>query len=226
MTNDPNLEKKSAAPDRRVWLVLLRYALPAIAALILLILGAFHNVYASQGGRKIGVSILPLWFSTLKSARTYLLGLDVVAGGRAFYTVLILCAVLAALFFVISLAACAFSLYTLRRVSRARAAGDLKGEREAKILFRAFLPNRGWLLLANFSILPLALFPEIFSFVCGRFLAASRGQALYIRFNVTAIVTLVLLLAVLILTVYEYRHASAVGLDLFYIKEEGEEEEE
>ena len=225
MTGERNSQKKGLLfpHDRRAWLILLRYALPGLSALILLALGAFHNVYASQGGREIGVSILPLWFSTLKSARAYLLGGDVVAGGRAFYTVLALGAVLAALFFLISVAACVFSLYSLWRVARARASGDLKGERETKILFHAFFPNRGWLLLANLSILPLVFFPEIFSFVCGRFLAASGGRALYIRFNVTAIVTLVLLLAVLFLTVYERRHARDAGLDLFYIKEEDED---
>lgn len=225
MTDEQKTPKTKAffPHDRRVWLILLRYSLPAVAALILLVLGLFHNVYASQGGREIGVSILPLWFSTLKSARTYLLGGDIVAGGRAFYTVLAFCAVLVALLFVISIAACVFSLCTLWRVSRARASGDEKAEREAKILFRAFLPNTGWLLLANLSILPLALFPELFSLICGRFLAASKGRALYIRFNVTAVVTLVLLLAVLLLAVYERRHARNAGLDLFYIKEADED---
>lgn len=228
MTGGQDLSNKSAPVrplGRREWLILLRYALPGFVALTVLVFSLFHNVYASQGGREIGVSILPLWFSTLKAARTYLLGGDVVAGGRAFYTVLALCAVIAALFFVISMAACVFSLYSLRRVMRARAAADEKGEREAKILFRAFLPGRGWLVLTNLLSLPLAIFPEIFSFVCGRFLTASKGQALYIRFNTTAAVALVLLLAVLLLAVYERRHARDAGLDLFYIKEEAEEEE-
>ena len=205
--------------------VLLRYAMPLFIAAVLFILGFFHNVFASQGGHELGVSLLPLWANSIKAARTYLLEGDAVAGGKAFYGMILFCACTAAMLFLVSLLSSIFTLYVLRRVMRARAENDSKGEREAKILFRAFLPNRAWLFVTNLLVLPLALFPEIFSFVCGRFLAASRGQALYIRFNVTTIAVSLLLLALLVTAVLERRFSSKVGLDLFFVDEENGEAE-
>ncbi len=201
-------------------LVLLRYLSPVFVAAVLLILGFFHNVFASQGGHELGVSLLPLWANSIKAARTYLLEGDAVAGGKAFYGMILLCACTVAVLFLVSLLSSIFTLYVLWRVMRARAENDSKGEREAKILFRAFLPNRAWLFVTNLLVLPLALFPEIFSFVCGRFLAASRGQAMYIRFNVTAVAVSLLLLALLVAAVLERRFSRDLGLDLFFVDEE------
>lgn len=207
-------------------LVILRYLLPVFSAAVLLILGFFHNVFASRGGEELGVSLLPLWANSIKAARAYLLEGDAAAGGKAFYRMILFSACTVAVLFLISLLSSLFALYVLRRVMRARAENDRKGEREAKILLRAFLPNRAWLFVANLLVLPLALFPEIFSFVCGRFLAASKGQALYIRFNVIAVAVLVLLLTVLAVAVFEHRLSRSVGLDLFYADEDESDRDE
>lgn len=207
-------------------LIILRYLSPVFVAAVLLILGFFHNVFASQGGQEIGVSLLPLWVNGIKAARAYLLEGDAVAGGKAFYRVILFSACTVAVLFLISLLSSLFALYVLRRVLRARAENDRKGEKEAKILLRAFFPNRAWLFVTNLLVLPLALFPEIFSFVCGRFLVASKGQALYIRFNVTAVVVLLLLLAVFAMAAFERRFSRSVGLDLFFFDEDDSDEDE
>ncbi len=209
-------------------LVISRYLLPVFVAVVLLILGFFHNVFTSQGGQELGVSLLALWANSIKAARAYLLEGDAVAGGKAFYRVILFSACAVAVLFLVSLLCALFALYVLRRVVRAHGKNDREGEKEAKILFRAFLPNRAWLFVSNLLVLPLALFPEIFSFVCGRFLAASKGQALYVRFNVTAVVVLLFLLALLVVAVFERRLSRSLGLDLFFVDEgdsDGDENE-
>ncbi len=207
-------------------LVYLRYLLPLFSAVLLLLLGLFYNVYSLQLGRRVQVSVLQLWFNTLKATRSYLLNGNAVTGTRNFYVFLAIGAVLVAFLFLLSLLFAALMLYVLRRVASAHARGDRKAEKEAKILLYAFLPNRIWAAVTNLLLLPFALFPELFSFICGRFLTVSGGNAIYIRLNVVALVIGILSLCTLVLAIYNKRAERALGLDLFFIDDDGEDETE
>ena len=207
-------------------LIFARYLLPLFSALLLPILGVFYNVSSLQLGRRVQVSVLQLWFNTVKATRAYLLGGDVVASTRNFYVFLSVGAVLVAVLFLVSLLFAAFALFVLYRTVRAAARGDKTAQREAKILLKAFLPNRVWMAITNVLVLPLALFPELFSFICGRFLTISGSNAIYIRCNVTAIVIAVLCLISLVLAVINRKWERAQGLDLFFVEEEDEEQAE
>lgn len=205
-------------PRRRTALfVWVQYSLPLVAAAVLLLMGAFYNVLAMQLGRPVQVSVLRLLFNTLKSARTYLLG-DVVSDGvRNFYLFLVVGAVLLMLFFLISLAVSIFAVCTLWRVRVAVAAGDKEAAKQAKILFCAFVPNRVLLFVLQAAVLPLALFPELFSLVCSRFLAVSGAQSFYVRLNPVLLAVGGILVCLLVLSIVLRRRAGKVGLDLFFI---------
>lgn len=209
-------------------LIFMRYLLPLFTAVLLPILGLFYNVYSLQLGRRVQVSVLQLWFNTVKATRAYLLDGNAVASTRNFYVFLSVGAILVAVLFLISLLFAAFTLFVLYRVVNARARGDKAAEKEAKILLKAFLPNRVWLAITNVLVLPLALFPELFSFICSRFLTVSGSNAIYIRCNVTAIVIAVFCLASLVLAVIGRKWERTEGADLFFIEEEkdGEDPEE
>ena len=200
---------------RTVLLIYLRYALPLAAAFLLLVLGCFYNVSAMQLGRPVKVSALRLLFNTLKSARTYLLGDTVSEGVRNFYVMLIVGVVLLLVFFLIGVAVSVFALYTLQRVRAAVATGDGEEQKQRKILFCAFVPNRVLLCVLQVAIVSLALFPELFSFVCSRFLAVSGTQSLYVRFNPVLMVVGVLLIAMLVLAIALRKSEGVVLLDLF-----------
>lgn len=206
-------------------LLCVRYLLPLFSALLMLLMGIFYNVYAVQGGRAAQLSVLRLCFNTLKSARAYMMGSNVVAGVRNFYLVLIIGAVCFMLLFLVSVVLSCFAVYSLYRVWRARAGGNFVEEKNAKVLFRAILPNRVVMGISNALLLPLALFPEFFAFVCGRFLTVSGGTAVFVRFNVTSAVALALFLLTVVLAFYLRRLERVVGLDLFFIEEEPVAEE-
>lgn len=207
-------------------LIFMRYLLPLFTAVLLPILGLFYNVYSLQLGRRVQVSVLRLWFNTVKATRAYLLDGDAVASTRNFYLFLCVGAVLVAVLFLISLLFAAFAAFVLCRTVSARARGDKTAEKEAKILLKAFLPNRVWLVITNVLVLPLSLFPELFSFICSRFLTVSGSNAIYIRCNVTAIVITVLCLASLVLALINRKWERAQALDLFFIEEETEDKAE
>ncbi|MBR2010388.1 MAG: hypothetical protein IKA06_01380 [Clostridia bacterium] len=200
-------------------LIYVRYLLPLLSALLMIIMGLFYNVFALQGGKKVQLCVLRLCFNTLKSARAYMMGAEVVAGVRNFYLLLIIGAACFIVLFLLAAFEAGFALYILYRTLRARAVGDSEEEKRAKVLFRAVLPNRIVMWLSNALVLPLALFPEFFSFVCGRFLTVSGSSIFYVRFNVTATVTGVLVLVTLALALYLRRYERALGLDLFFIDE-------
>lgn len=221
---DPCAEEQlSCEMERRVRVLLFaRYLLPLISALCVVVVGLFYNVFAVQGGKRVQLCVLRLCFNTLKSARAYMMGAEVVAGVRNFYLVLVIGAVCFIFLFLLSVAHAVFALYMLYRTLRARAVGDSEAEKRAKVLFRAVLSNRVMMWISNALVLPLALFPEFFSFVSGRFLAVSGSNTFYLRFNVTATVTAVFVLLTLVLALYLRRYERAVGLDLFFIEEEEE----
>ncbi|MBQ9802339.1 MAG: hypothetical protein IJW51_04645 [Clostridia bacterium] len=220
---------QAAEKRERCWRVLVwaRYLLPLVTALVLLISGSFYHVFALQSGKSIRVSVLRLCFNTLKSARAYLLSENGVAGVRNFYLFLMIGAILLLLFFVIALLLALFALYALRRATVARAAQDVEEEKHAKILLRAFLPNRVVMALVNALLLPLAFYPEVFSLICGQSLTVSGGITLYVRLNVTALVVSLLTLATFALAFVIRRRERALGLDMFDIeaKEDAEEED-
>lgn len=218
--NQASKPMPSGREQRLRVLLCVRYLLPLFSALLVLLMGAFYNVYAVQGGRAVQFSVLRLCFNTLKSARAYMMGSEVVAGVRNFYLVLIIGAACFMLFFLVSVALSCFAAYSLYRVWRARACEDRAEEKNAKVLFRAVLPNRALMSISNALLLPFAFFPEFFTFVCGRFLTVSGTTAVFVRFNVTSVVATVLFLFTVVLAVYLQYHERAVGLDLFFIEEE------
>ncbi len=222
-----NKDPQNALPEggvRRLQVLLcLRYALPLFCALLLLCLGPFYNVLATAAGKPMRLSVLRLSFHTLKNARVYLMGAEPVAAVRNFYILIVLLTLFLILLFLLSVAFALFAMYTLYRTKGARARGDLQEERRAKILLRAVIPNRTVLAISNVLVLPLALFPEIFSFVSGRFSVAT-ANVFYVRCNVTAIVVAVFVLVTLALAVYLRRYERALGADLYAI-EDGEEAE-
>ena len=205
-------------------LVWVQYSLPLVTAAVLLLLGAFYNVSAMQLGRPVRISVLRLLLNTLKSARMYLLGDTVSDGVRNFYLLLVVGAVLLMLFFLLSVAVSIFALCTLRRMRAAVAEGDSDGVKQAKILFCAFVPNRVLLFTLHAAVLPLALFPELFSLICSRFLTVSGGQSFYVRLNPVLLVVGILLIGLLVLTVLLRHCAGDVGLDPFLTKEEDDED--
>ncbi len=207
-------------------LIWLRYLLPPFTAVLLVVLGLFYNVYSLQLGQRVQVSVLQLWFNTLKAMRSYALDGNAVAGTRNFYIFLAISAALVALLFLVGILYAGFMIYVLRRVARAHAQGDREAEKEAKILLHAFLPNRIWVAVTNVLLLPLALFPEIFALICGRFLTVSGGSAIHIRFNVVALVIGVLILCTIALAVYTRRLERIVGPDPFTIDVEADGEAE
>ena len=219
-------ERKLAKEDiknARLWHVLLwlRYALPLFSALLLLLLGAFYNVFATELGRPMRLSVWRLLFNTLKNARAYLMSAAPLPGVRSFYILLIVLGVGALLLFLISVVLSAFVLYTAYRVRQARQSGIFDEEKRAKILLRAILPNRIVMAFSNLLVLPLAFFPEIFSLVNGRYSAMS-GSIFRVRCNVTALVLLIVLLATVVLAVLLRPYEKALDADLYDIKDEGE----
>ena len=137
-----NDTKKSEGrlPPLRCWsvqrkLIFVRYLLPLFTALLLPILGLFYNVYSLQLGRRVQVSVLQLWFNTVKATRAYLLDGNVVPSTRNFYVFLSVGAALVALLFLISLLFAAFALFVLYRTVRAHAKGDRAAQRKVKIDF-------------------------------------------------------------------------------------------
>ena len=212
-------------PQRRVTLlVFLRYALPLISAPLLLLLGVFYNVSALQQGRAVSVSVLRLMFNTFKNGRRYLLSSVTNEGARTLYTFLIVGAVLLLLFFAISLAVSIFAFYTLWRVRAAELANDATEAKRAKILFCAFVPNRVLLAVLNAAVLALALYPELMSFICTRFLAYSGGDVLYVRFNPVLLAVSIPVIAAIVLAFWLSRREGEVGLDLFAFASDGETE--
>ncbi|MBE6603713.1 MAG: hypothetical protein E7636_05230 [Ruminococcaceae bacterium] len=219
--SEPQLSQQC---ERRVRMLLFaRYLLPLLSALCVVVVGLFYNVFALQGGKRVQLCVLRLCFNTLKSARAYMMGAEVVAGVRNFYLVLMIGAACFIVLFLLSVAQAVFAVYMLYRTLCARAAGDKEAEKRAKVLFRAVLSNRVMMWISNALVLPLALFPEFFSFVCTRFLTVSGGSIIYLRFNITAIVTAFFVLLTLALALYLRRYERAVGLDLFFIEEEEDE---
>lgn len=225
--HDPVAMQAVEKRERR-WRVLVwtRYLLPLVTALALLISGSFYHVLALQSGKSIRVSVLRLCFNTLKSARAYLLSTNSVPGVRNFYLFLLVGAALMMLFFVIAVLFSIFALCMLYRAARANAVGDSEGEKRAKILIRAFLPNRVMMALVNALLVPLAFYPELFSLMCGQSLTVSGGITLYVRFNVTALLVSLLTLATLVLALLIRRRERTLGLDLFDDAEDAEDEAE
>ncbi len=222
--SEPQLSQQC---ERRVRMLLFaRYLLPLLSALLVVVVGLFYNVFAVQNGKRVQLCVLRLCFNTLKSARAYMMGAEVVAGVRNFYIVLMIGAACFIVLFLLSVAHAIFALYMLYRTLRARAAGDKEAEKRTKVLFRAVFSNRVVMWISNALVLPLALFPEFFSFVCARFLTVSGGNTFYLRFNTTAVVAAVFALLTLVFALYLRRYERAVGLDLFFIEEEEDEEEE
>lgn len=218
MMRENKLLPECSARRVRVLSVLLwvRGALPLLAALLTLTLGAFYNVWSLQNGKPMRLSVLRLCFNTLKSARAYLLGAAQVQGVRNFYLFVVVLTVLLLLFFALSVAAAIFLLYTLYRVKMAKEINDREGEKRAKILLRAFLPGRVAVWAAMLPIMALSLFPEIFSLLTrGR--SITTDTVFYVRLNIVAIVVGVLLLAALALDLYLRRYEAELGADLFVI---------
>ena len=214
----------SCEMERRVRVLLyVRYLLPLLSALLVVVVGLFYNVFAVQNGKRVQLCVLRLCFNTLKSARAYMMGAEVVAGVRNFYLVLMIGAACFIVLFLLSVVHAVFAIYMLYRTLCARAAGDKEAEKRTKVLFRAVFSNRVMMWISNALVLPLALFPEFFSFVCARFLTVSGGNTFYLRFNTTALVAAVFVLLTLVLALYLRRYERAVGLDLFFIEEQEDE---
>lgn len=211
---------------RRYLLIGLRYLAPVLAAVLLPLLGGFYNVAAVQMGQELRLSLLRLSFTTLKNARLALLAGEALAAGvKSFYVLLAVCAVLALLLYLGALFFAGFALRIVWRAYRARRHDDGEAVREAGIWMTAFLRSRGFLLFTNLMILPLAFFPELFSFLCGRLLGVGLTDAYFVRFNPVALAVSLLLLLALVLSVYTRRFEAALGLDLFSVGGAAEREE-
>ena len=202
-----NLPETDTTPSARRLGVLfwLRLLLPMVAAFLFLAFGAFYNVFAMQNGRQ------------------YLLGAAPSPAVKDFYVMLVTVIVILLILFLVSVCLSVFAFYVTWRVRQARLCGDMAEERRLKILFRAILPNRKVMMLSHFLLLPLAFFPEIFSWLSGRF-SAINGSVFYVECNVTAVAVAVALAATLILSLWLYRRERDHGFDLYLIEENREEE--
>lgn len=205
-------------------LLLLRYVLPLVTACTLVVLGAFYNVYGTQAGRPMRLSVWRLLFSALKNAREYLLGTSPTPAVRNFYILLLSVSLVLILLFLASVVLSAFALYTVWRVKKAREQGERQEEKRAKILLCTFLPNRKAMAFSNLLLLPLAFFPEVFSLIsAGQ--ALVQGRLFSVRCNVTAVVAAALLLLTVALSLFLWRRERDLGMDLYCIEEEGQNEE-
>lgn len=220
-----NLPETDTIPSARRLGVLfwLRLLLPMVAAFLFFAFGAFYNVFAMQNGRPVRLSVLRLLFHTLKNAREYLLGAAPSPAVKDFYVMLVTVIVILLILFLVSVCLSVFAFYVTWRVRQARLCGDMAKERRLKILFRAILPNRKVMMLSHFLLLPLAFFPEIFSWLSGRF-STINGSVFYVKCNVTAVAVAVAVAATLILSLWLYRRERDHGFDLYLI--EGNREEE
>jgi len=186
-----------------------------------LVSGFLYTVRAASLGRSVWISVFRLCGNTLKSARAYLTDAPK-AGEKSFYISLTVVAVLAILSF---LAATLFAVYAAWLYVRAlRASRGSEEERRTRILFRAVFPHRALLFLSHCPLVLTALYPELFSMVCTRYLRYSGGTAIDISYNITLIGLLALLTLTLVLAVGVRSYEREEGVDLFCIKDRGAEE--
>ena len=83
--------QKQGPQNARLWHVLLglRYILPLLSALLFVVLGVFYNVFALEAGKLVRISVLRLFFNTLKNARVYLMGGHVAPSVKSLYIYLL-----------------------------------------------------------------------------------------------------------------------------------------
>ena len=208
----------SEAENRLRVLCTLRYLLPLLWALLLLVLGFFYNIRAGRLGR---LSLWHLLFNTVKQARAALLTGQVADAARSYYVLLLVGAFLAALAALAALIFALFALYTYVIATGRRSVSEC---RRAKILFRAVFPNRAALLFSNLLLLLPALFPLYFSIVSNRH---PGGGFITLGFDPVLTVSLVMALLLTVLSLYLVGRERHSALDMLDIgPEDGEEVED
>ena len=193
-------------------LIVLRYVLPLVSSIVLLISGLCHSVSAIQGGTRIWVSPIQLCFNTIKNARAHFL-----AGGNAngtLYGLFMAGGIIAILCF---LAALGFAVFSLSQLYIVTTATDPAVARRAKIRHKTVFPSRVFLFLSHLPLLVPALFAEYVSFINRRF--SGSNAALRVKCNVTLILLLLLLFATLALARVLAPQEKKCDLDLFDTEE-------
>ncbi len=196
-------------------LIFARYILPLLSALAVLILGFTFSVKAKRGGDLL-ISNFRLMLETFKNARegTVLRGVGV----RNLYLLLIVGAVIFLILYLISVAYAVFALWQLAFVARHRESTPAAC-RQRKILFVTYMPSRTIFLLSNFALLPLAAFPNYFSFIFRWLMPLLVGTEILL--NPALLVALCLLVLTAVLAFFLAPVERALQLDIFTPDEEG-----
>ena len=197
-------------------LLLVRYILPLLSALAVLVFGFTLTVKASRGMDDLLISNLRLMLETFKNARDGTALRDI--GVRNLYLLLIAGAVIFLVLYVISVAYAIFALWQLAFVAR-HGESNPEACRQHKILFVTYMPSRMLFALTNFAVLPLAAYPNYFSFIFAWLMPlivepeVLFNPALLVAFILSALAALLAFLAPV---------ERALGLDIFTPDEEAE----
>lgn len=198
-------------------LIFVRYILPLLSALIVLVFGFTFSVKAKRGGDLL-ISNFRLIFETFKNAREGGASLRGI-GVRNLYLLLIAGAVVFIVLYLISVAYAVFALWQLAFVAKYRNSNP-EACRQRKILFVTYMPSRAIFSLSNFALLPLAAFPNYFSFIFSWLMPLLVGTE--ILSNPAPLVAFLLLLLATALGIVLAPVERALALDIFIPDEERE----
>ena len=197
-------------------LVFARYILPLLSALAVLVFGFTFSVKAKRGGDLL-ISNFRLIFETFKNAREGGASLRGV-GVRNLYLIMVAGAVIFIVLYFISVVYAVFALCQLAFVARNKECNP-EACRQRKILFVTYMPSRVFFVLSNFALLPLAAFPNYFSFIFSWLMPALVGTEILL--NPALLVSLCLLVLAALLGIVLAPVERALKIDIFTPDEEG-----
>lgn len=197
-------------------LIYLRYVLPALTGVTLLVLSFFYLVEYDQSGEAYVQTLFRFYYNTLSASHGYIGGGNMQAGKNALYGWLTAGAVCGILLYLLGLFFAVFSCILFFCAFRHRE--ENAAAQRAKLLFKIAFPNRVCLFLSNCLFLPVALFPSYFSMVAGKVAGVSSAELLHVERNVPLIVTVALTALTLVLAVFaavweEREHLDPFRLD-------------
>lgn len=209
-----------------------RYILPAVTALVAVVLSCCYAVKVAAGGKTYEAATVRLYANTFTSARAFVTKEATnVSGG--FYGLLTTGAVVGILIGLIAVFLAVLGAVTAIRAFRAGHESEL-GNR-MKVIFKIAFPNRICYFLSQLLLIVPLLYPEYLSLVGRHFMLVGGKSVIFVMLNRPVIVVGVLMVIDLILAVVISRLERQQKMNMFLIfhpedggapSEDGEYEEE
>ena len=211
---------KRALPEA---LVIARYLLPVVSALVLLVMSCFYTVRGAMLGKRYEISLIRLYANTFSGTHRYL-GTEGTSAGNTLYAALSIGAIVGALCFLVAVFLAVLAAVTALRAFRAGHASEESNR--MKLIFKVAFPNRVCLFLSNLLLLVPAVFPHYYSYIGSRYVTVSGSSILYVIRNRPLIVLAVLAALTLLLALIIPRYERARHMNMFLVTREEPDDEE